>query len=137
MSLAIASLPAAGDTLGFRGPHRDGHFVGPLPRVRPTVAWTFATDGPVRSSPVLHDGALLFGSGDGHLYSVDAASGRERWRMATGGPVDGSAAIAGDLAVVASRDGNLYAVEAASGRQRWRLARGGGLPVAGGWGVVK
>ena len=120
-------------TVGFRGPARDGRFAGALPRVRPAPVWTFATEGPVRSSPLLHDGAILFGSGDGRLYSLDATNGSERWRFATGGPVDGSPAIAGGLVVFASRDGHLYALEAATGRERWKLALGEELPFRWGW----
>ena len=136
---AVAGAPAAAPddvTVGFRGPARDGRFAGALPRVRPTVLWTFATAGPVRSSPLLHRGALIVGSGDGHLYALDAASGRERWRFATGGPVDGSPVAAGELVVVASRDGHLYAVDAAAGRERWRLALGDELPFRFGWDFV-
>src|SRR5690606_34125841 len=44
------------------------------------VKWRFATDGAVRSSPAVVGGAVYFGSGDGHVYAVDAATGRERWR---------------------------------------------------------
>src|SRR5687768_6113370 len=93
-STIAAATPANAATapVGFRGPERNGQFAGSLPRTRPAVVWTFATDGPVRSSPLLIDGALVFGSGDGYLYSVDAATGKERWRFTTGGPVDGSAA---------------------------------------------
>src|SRR5689334_17789001 len=81
---AAAPVFAAPATVGFRGAARDGKFAGALPRVRPSVVWTFATDGPVRSSPLLIDGAIVFGSGDGNLYAVDATSGKERWRFATG-----------------------------------------------------
>jgi outer membrane protein assembly factor BamB len=130
--VAAASTPS----VGFRGAGRDGHFPGRLPRVRPAVVWSFATDGPVRSSPLLHDGAILFGSGDGHLYALDAATGRERWRFPTGGAVDGSPVLAGGLVVVASRDGNLYAVEAATGSERWRLPLGEELPFRWGWDFV-
>jgi outer membrane protein assembly factor BamB len=135
-STAGSAGGAAAGTLGFRGAHRDGVFAGRVPAQRPAEAWTFATDGPVRSSPLLHSGTLVFGSGDGHLYAVDAASGRERWRFATGGPVDGSPALAGDLYVVASRDGNLYAVETGSGRERWRLSLGTDLPFGWGWDFI-
>ena len=133
---ASSAPPGAAATIGFRGPDRDGRFPGAAPRVRPAAIWTFATDGPIRSSPLLHDGAILFGSGDGSLYSVDAATGRERWRFATGGPVDGSPVLASGLVVVASRGGHLHAVDPATGSERWRLALGEELPFRWGWDFV-
>ena len=45
------------------------------------VRWRFFTGGPVRFAPVAHDGAVYFGSDDGHVYCVDAASGELRWKF--------------------------------------------------------
>ncbi|HET9768194.1 MAG TPA: PQQ-binding-like beta-propeller repeat protein, partial [Thermoanaerobaculia bacterium] len=139
----VAARPATGApaTVGFRGAGRDGRFAGTLPRTLPAAVWTFATGGPVRSSPLLADGVVFFGSGDGNLYAVDAATGKERWRFTTGEPVDGSPAYAAPragaaLVVVASRDGFLHAVDAASGRERWRLALGAELPFHWGWDFI-
>lgn len=135
---ATAPVLGAPATVGFRGAARDGRFDGALPRVRPAAIWTFATDGPVRSSPLLVDGAIVFGSGDGNLYAVDATNGKERWRFATGAPVDGSPAYAAPrsgrpLIAVASRDGFLHAVDPMNGHERWKLALGADLPFHWGW----
>lgn len=138
-ALAVGSPAlAAPATVGFRGVARNGQFAGALPRTRPAVVWTFATAGPVRSSPLLVDASIVFGSGDGNLYAVDATTGKERWRFATGAPVDGSAAYAvprtgRPLIAVASRDGFLHAVDPADGRERWKLALGAELPFHWGW----
>jgi eukaryotic-like serine/threonine-protein kinase len=139
----VAATPATGApaTVGFRGAARNGWFAGALPRTRPAALWTFATGGPVRSSPLFVDGTVFFGSGDGNLYAVDAATGRERWRFSTGAPVDGSPAYTarragGALVVVASRDGFLHAIDAATGRERWKLALGTELPFHWGWDFI-
>ena len=34
------------------------------------IAWRFETHGPVRSTPVMRDGVVFFGSTDGHLYAT-------------------------------------------------------------------
>src|ERR1051325_4243735 len=143
VSAVAATLPAlaAPAMVGFRGATRNGQFAGALPRTRPAVVWTFATDGPVRSSPLLVDGAIVFGSGDGNLYAVDATTGKERWRFATGGPVDGSPAYAAPrsgrpLIALASRDGFLHAVDVANGQERWKLALGAELPFHWGWDFI-
>ena len=97
-----ASAPAT--VIGFRGVGRDGVFPGTLPRRRPGVAWSFQTEGPVHGSPIWVDGLVVAGSGDGHLYAIDAATGAERWRFATRGAVDGPAAYVRGQLVVESRD---------------------------------
>jgi hypothetical protein len=64
---------------------------------------------------------VLFGSGDGHLYAVDAATGAARWRVATGGRVRSSPAVAGGRVFVGSMDGTLYAVGLRTGRLVWQF----------------
>jgi outer membrane protein assembly factor BamB len=123
-----AATALAPDVVGFRGPHRDGNFDGKVPHRRPDVAWTFRTDGPIRSSPIWVDRLVIFGSGDGNLYAVEAANGAERWRFHTGGGVDGAADFAAGNVVVESRDGNLYAVDVRTGQESWRVALGADLP---------
>ena len=49
--------------------------------------WRFFADGPVRLAPVFDRGRVYFGSDDGYLYCLDAASGQLRWRV-RGGPSD-------------------------------------------------
>ena len=44
------------------------------------VLWSFATEGPVRLAPTLHDNKLYAGSDDGHLYCLKATEGKLLWR---------------------------------------------------------
>jgi len=85
------------------------------------VRWAFPTGDRVISSPVLQDGTLYFGSDDGSVYAVDAASGRQVWRHATQGPVSSTPAIAGDTLYVGSYDGRFYALDARTGATRWKF----------------
>ncbi|MGH7512102.1 MAG: PQQ-binding-like beta-propeller repeat protein [Gemmatimonadales bacterium] len=112
------------------------------------VAWTFRTAGERRftarhlhgfapdaesmpdpfdiylSSPVVWRDLVVFGSGDGHVYGVDASSGRLRWSYLTGDVVHASPAVAGGTVYIGSWDGWLYALDAAKGTLRWKLRTG-------------
>lgn len=76
------------------------------------------------SSPVIADGVLYIGSGDQHVYALDALSGAERWRFATGDVVHASPAVANGTVYIGSWDRNLYALDARSGAERWRYTTG-------------
>ena len=80
------------------------------------------------SSPVVALGAVYFGSGDGNLYALDAASGELRWKFATGDVVHASPAFDSGTLYFGSWDSYFYAVDAASGKEKWRF-HGGEDPV--------
>ncbi len=80
------------------------------------------------SSPVVAEGAVYFGSGDGNLYAVDVASGELRWKFQTGDVVHASPAYANGVLYFGSWDSYFYAVEAATGKEKWRF-HGGEDPV--------
>lgn len=112
------------------------------------VLWKFATEGERRfearglhgqqprqqtfadafdvylSSPVVQDGRVFFGSGDGHVYALDAASGALRWKHRTGNVVHASPALGGGRVVVGGFDGALYALDAQTGALHWRFQGG-------------
>jgi outer membrane protein assembly factor BamB len=76
------------------------------------------------SSPTVVDGVVYVGSGDQHVYALDAASGALRWSFATGDVVHASPAVADGVVYIGSWDRNLYALDAATGRERWRYTTG-------------
>jgi len=76
------------------------------------------------SSPVVAGGSVYFGSGDRHVYALDAADGRLRWKTATAQVVHASPAVADGLVVVGDWDSTLLALDARSGAERWRFQAG-------------
>jgi len=76
------------------------------------------------SSPVLADGAVYFGSGDGHVYALDAATGDLRWKFETGDVVHASPAYADGVIFVGSWDSYFYAIDARTGSEKWRFHGG-------------
>jgi outer membrane protein assembly factor BamB len=109
----------------FRGSARlSGVAAGPLSAaLRP--AWRFAAGGPVRSSPVVADGRVVFGCDDGNVYAVRLADGRKLWARRTGYQVTAPPVILDDAVYVGSHDGNFYCLGARDGAVRWTVAAGG------------
>lgn len=106
----------------FRGnPARTGVYdTGGVPELK-GLLWEFKTDGLIFSSPAVMGDIVYFGSGDGHLYAVDAGEGKEKWRFMCGAEVDSSPAAFGEVVYFGSSDGHLYALAADDGREIWRF----------------
>jgi outer membrane protein assembly factor BamB len=83
--------------------------------------WGFESGDYYDSSPVVVGSKVWIGAGDGNLYALDAANGKEIWRFKTEGRIRSSPAVSGGVAYVGSMDGSLYAVDAESGKLRWRF----------------
>ena len=83
-----------------------------------SLRWSYLT-GSYASSPAAAGGAVYFGSDDGKVYAVNAATGRLRWSYATGSGVYAGPAVAGDTVYIGSDDDKLYALNAATGHLRW------------------
>jgi outer membrane protein assembly factor BamB len=80
------------------------------------------------SSPVVAGGSVYFGSGDGHVYALDAATGALNWKFRTGDVVHASPAYADGVVYFGSWDSYFYAVDAKTGAEKWRF-HGGEDPV--------
>lgn len=76
------------------------------------------------SSAVVTADLVYFGSGDGAVYALNAASGALRWKFQTGNVVHTSPALSDGLVFVGSFDRNLYALDAQSGALQWKFTTG-------------
>lgn len=74
LAMSTASTQAA-DWLTFMGDAAHGMFGQPRDGHRRADPRDF-----YRSSPLVTEGRAVFGSSDGHVYALDAATGQLRWR---------------------------------------------------------
>jgi outer membrane protein assembly factor BamB len=142
----IASTPAVVEGRVYFGSY-DSQFYA-LDAAKGTLLWKFSTAGERHfsgshlhgaepaaeivpdpfdvflSSPAVAAGAVYFGSGDGNVYALDAASGELRWKFHTGNVVHASPAVADGSVYVGSWDSYFYALDAARGSERWRFKTG-------------
>lgn len=76
------------------------------------------------SSPAVDGGSVYVGSGDGHIYALDAQAGTLKWKFATGNVVHASPAVANGTVYVGSWDRYFYALDENTGALRWKFLTG-------------
>ncbi len=91
-----------------------------LPHTLPPYAYDYRS-----SSPVVQGGVVYAGSAGGHLYAVDAASGRQHWRFETGAPIRSTPVVDGGTVYFGGWDHHVYALTAGEGKELWRFDTGG------------
>ncbi len=136
---APAVIPAVqetppGDWTQYRnGPGHTGVTDSPGPEANPTTLWEFDTGGPVNSEAAVVGGVVYIGSGSGHLYALDAASGDEIWaaEMRDLAAVDVGPVVGEGLVYVANRNNELVALNRRDGSEEWAFptANGDASPV--------
>ncbi len=142
----IASSPAVADGMVYFGAY-DGNFYA-IDTATGQLKWKFQTGGERHfsaqhlhgfqpaaetmpdpwdiylSSPAVSGGLVYFGSGDGNVYALDAATGALKWKFKTGDVVHASPAIADGMVFIGSWDSYFYALDAATGAEKWRFKTG-------------
>lgn len=81
--------------------------------------WRFAAGGEVLGTPTAAGDLLLFGSGDGFIYAIQATTGAEAWRYDAGAPVFASPVVHGRHAFVGDNAGCVHAIDVTNGRKHW------------------
>ena len=85
------------------------------------LKWTFKTDQPVLSSPVIAGGVVFFGGGDGLLYAIDAETGEQKWAVPTIGRIEAPPMVMHGKLMVGTVDGVFYAISFETGEVLWQF----------------
>ncbi len=101
---------------------RTGFSEGSGPRF-PKSLWNFTAIGAIGSSPVVAQGIVYFGAGDGNLYAANESNGQLVWRTQIGN-VGTSSPVVYDGSVYA-HSSFLYRLNASSGSIIWRVSMPG------------
>jgi outer membrane protein assembly factor BamB len=127
----VSSSPAVAESAVFVG--NDAGFYALSTRSGERL-WTLRTGEVVpfahrwdyfQSSPTYVDGVVYFGSGDSHIYAVQAKTGAVLWKFKTEGRVRASPAVADGVLYCGSMDGSLYALDAKTGQMKWKFKTAG------------
>lgn len=90
---------------------------GEVPRILPHArVFDYDHEAP---TPVLADGVLFVGAGDGGLHALNDATGQRVWRVEGRGKVRVSALVIGSSVVFGTLSGELLRLDRASGKEEW------------------
>ena len=103
-----------------RGPGLNSIYA--LDRTTGREIWVFHTPGEIMPTPVDIDGFLYVGTGDGRVYKVDAATGKQAWKTDIKSFVSMSSPVAGDGYIFAggTYPNYFYALDQSTGRIVWK-----------------
>lgn len=88
--------------------------------------------GSIAGNPALFRNSVIFGAGDGFVFSVDKDTGKELWRFRTNGPIIfENPLIDDDRVFIGSYDGFFYCLDASSGELIWKFRTGEGILTQG------
>lgn len=76
------------------------------------------------SSPVVANGILYVGCGEGMFYALDAQTGEKKWEFKTGDVIHSSPAYSSKTVYFGSWDSYLYALNAETGSLKWKFKTG-------------
>ncbi len=85
---------------------------------------TFSTDDEIKSSPVVCNGIVYIGSGDGNIYALSLA-GKLKWKFTTGTAVEAPPLLYENLVITGALDEKVYALDNKTGELKWEYATEG------------
>lgn len=88
-------------------------------------------------SPTVSNGRVYCGNNDGHLYCIDARTGKQLWSFRASAEVESTPALANGRVVFGSFDGFSYCLDAVTGKEVWRFRTGPRLATVKGIAEVK
>ena len=84
--------------------------------------WEIHSDANVISTPLYHNGLVIFGNSTGKIEGLSEKTGKSQWTFETGGGVFSSPAAFEELVIFGSGDGNIYALDSKTGKGVWKAA---------------
>jgi len=84
--------------------------------------WTFETRTTALTAPVVADGRVYVGDGDGNLTAVSADRGESAWEYESGSRIQTSPSVTDGTVCVNTASNGLHAVRTTDGTRRWQAA---------------
>jgi eukaryotic-like serine/threonine-protein kinase len=89
--------------------------------------WPLVLGGSIYRRPFITNGTIYVGDSNGHVYALDATTGRRLWTYPQEGhiaPVISRPIVAGDIVYFGTQGGGVYAVDSRTGALKWQVKTG-------------
>ncbi len=93
-----------------------------------TKTWSFFSDAPIRSTPLLDGNNIFFGNTKGNFYALNGATRKMLWQYNTGFAVNSSAASQNGRIFFADNKETVYALKEITGQLLWKFELGNKRP---------
>lgn len=99
----------------------------PSPHSGVASGWPSVLGGTIFRRPFVTNGTVYVGNGDGHVYALDAVTGRRLWiypEKSSIGTVYSRPIVVGDTIYFGSQAGVIYVINEKSGTKKWMVKSG-------------
>ncbi|MCI0552466.1 MAG: PQQ-binding-like beta-propeller repeat protein, partial [Anaerolineae bacterium] len=122
VQITSSPTPSGSDSniILYRGDtQRTGVYNTPAIRNQPEMKWQTKVSSSWLMPPMVVDGMLYTGSGDGVLYALDAETGEQIWSVGGFDALESTGAISGDMIVTAGFSNLVQAIDRHTGDVLW------------------
>lgn len=131
---SFVSSPAGKGTVFYIG-SLDGNMYA-IDAETDLLKWTYTSGAApgtgISSSPLIYNGTVIFGAGDGSVHAVNETNGTLAWKTAVGAATDNiisSPVLSLPYLYVGGADGTLYALDPTTGANLWNYPTLDGSPI--------
>ena len=87
-------------------------------------AWAFNAGAPVRSTPLIKNSIIYFGTAKGDFFAINKKTSEVKWKFQTGSSIHSSACDANGRIFFSDNRQSVYALEEATGKLIWKFNLG-------------
>ncbi len=118
---AISSAQSIGAAFMFR--QTPEHMVTNMPEagIFYQKEWSFFSDAPIRSTPLVINNNIYFGNAEGKFFCVSKIDKKQQWVFKAQNPIHSSPAFKDGLVFFADAGQSLYALDAENGEKIWQF----------------
>jgi eukaryotic-like serine/threonine-protein kinase len=89
-----------------------------------TKVWQFDAGSPVRSTPLINNNTVYFGTAKGEFFAINKKTSLVKWRYSTGKAIHSSAACQDGKIYFSDNEQALYCLNESNGQLDWKLKLG-------------
>jgi eukaryotic-like serine/threonine-protein kinase len=125
IAIVFYSMQLAAQSTMFRGNAQHNATVSTsFNLVYDTKDLAFSANAPIRSTPLISNNTVFFGTTKGDFFAVDKRTAKEKWKYSTGEAINSSASIQNGKIFFSDNKQTVYALHETTGKLIWKFNMG-------------